>query len=148
MHFANELRKTLSGGRTGRLYKVSKKGPLHQASAPGEPPAVLFGKLKQGIFAGRAQWEGWQVTAEVGVGGAAKKYARRLDWGGVDSRGVRILPRPYVEPTVLRTQDEIERLLSMAVATNQQGPPQDDGSPRSPQAGRDAQGRFIKGGGA
>lgn len=116
LHLESAVKTTLgpaSGPRTGLFYKVSKSGPLHQASAPGEPPAVLFGALRQSITHSAPKWEGWAVFTDVG---SNKVYARRLEWGGVDSRGVRILPRPYFEPTFLREQEAVERILESAVA--------------------------------
>lgn len=108
MHLANAVKRTLSGSRSGRFYRVSRKGRLHQASAPGEPPAVMFGKLRQSIAVSDPQWDGWNVEVEVGTN---LPYARRMEWGGVDSRGIRILPRPYFGPTVLREQDALDRIL-------------------------------------
>src|SRR5690554_2285919 len=49
MHMQNEVKKTLTGARSGRSYRVSKKGAVHIASAPGEPPAVLFGNLRNSV---------------------------------------------------------------------------------------------------
>jgi len=117
---ASETKITLTGSRHGRTYKVSKAGPLHIASAPGEPPAVLFGNLRNSVGSSEPVWDGLTVQAEFGVGlgqppaggvDPEKSYARRLEWGGIDSRGVRILPRPYLEPTALRIQPAIERIL-------------------------------------
>lgn len=123
----NEIKKTLGpegGPRTGRFYVVPassargpkggrrKNPPRHQASAPGEPPATLFGTLRQSIHHSPPKWEGWAVSTEVGTN---QPQARRLEWGGVDNRGVRILPRPYVEPSTLRAEAGIEALLEGAV---------------------------------
>lgn len=115
LHLESAVKRTLGpdgGARTGRLYRVSRTGPLHQASAPGEPPAVLFGALRQSITHSRPQWDGWTVWTEVGT---RMVYGARLEWGGVDSRGVRILPRPYFAPTILREEEALERILEEAV---------------------------------
>lgn len=128
----NEVKRTLgpdSGPRTGRIYvvpassarrKVGKSGrakprknpPRHQASAPGEAPATLFGTLRQSIHHSPPKWEGWTVSTEVGTN---QPQARRLEWGGVDKRGIRILPRPYMEPSTLRAEGAIEAALEGAV---------------------------------
>lgn len=123
----NEVKRTLGpegGPRTGRVYSVPassargpkggrrKNPPKHQASAPGEPPAVLYGQLRQSIHHSPPAWVGWAVSTEVGTN---RPQARRLEWGGVDSRGVRILPRPYFEPSVLRAEERIEAILEGAV---------------------------------
>lgn len=121
VYFSGEIKVTLSGARSGRSYRVSKTGALHIASAPGEPPAVLSGNLRNAVGYSTPTWDGWTVSAEVGVGlgqppagglpDPAKTYARRLEWGGVDRRGVRMLPRPYMEPTAIRVQPTLERML-------------------------------------
>lgn len=120
VYFVSELKLTLTGQRSGLFYKISKTGRLHQASAPGEAPAVLYGALRNSAGHSQPVWDGWSVSAEVGIGlgtrpggGGAdpETYARRLEFGGIDSRGVRILPRPYLEPTVIRTAAQIDQLL-------------------------------------
>lgn len=109
-HFANAVKKTLTGPRHGRIYRV--RGRLHQASAPGEPPAVLRGELRQSITVGEVIHEGWDISCEVG---SALDKALRLEVGGVDSRGVRILPRPYFEPTYIQEEDALIAILETAV---------------------------------
>lgn len=105
------VQQTLTGPRSGRVYVISKTGRVHVASAPGEPPAVLYGRLRQSIAWTEPEWEGNTVTAEVGTN---VEYARRLEFGGVDARGVRILPRPYFEPTVQRLSAELAAILEEA----------------------------------
>lgn len=113
IHFSNAVKTTLTGPRSGRIYRVSRTGKLHQASAPGEPPAVMFGALRQSITFSDPIWDGWEVSSEVGT---KLNKAARLEWGGVDRRGVRILPRPYFEPTFVREEDAINRILEESVA--------------------------------
>lgn len=125
LHLQNEVKRTLTGARSGRTYKVSKTGALHVASAPGEPPAVLFGNLKNSIGHSAPTWvHPYAVESKWGPGlgqapqgdapDPAKTYARRLEYGGVDSRGIEILPRPYLEPTEQRERPAVDRLLSGA----------------------------------
>lgn len=116
LYFVGQLKKTLTGRRSGRTYRVSRTGALHVASAPGEPPAVLFGALRNSIGHTNPKWEGWAVSSEVGtglgIGGGSdpsNAYARRLEFGGIDSRGVYIAPRPYMAPTEERVRPVIER---------------------------------------
>lgn len=126
MYFVGELKTTLTGARSGRPYKVSKTGPLHIASAPGEAPAVLFGALRNsvGMEAVRIV-DGVSVETFVGVGlgvtekdnVVAENYAARLEYGGIDSRGVRILPRPYIEPTKLRVEPIIAEMFTREVGS-------------------------------
>ena len=120
--FSGEIKRTLVGRRTGRPYKVSKKGKLHIASAPGEPPAKLFGNLGGSIGYSPPTWTdgGMVVWSEVGVGlgqapklevDPARTYARRLEFGGMDSRGIMIEARPYLAPTEERVRGAIDAIL-------------------------------------
>lgn len=131
-YFAGQIKVTLSGPRHGRWYivpsqargkpaKRRRRPRRYQASAPGEAPAVLFGNLRNSIGFSRPIWDGMTVMMLVGVGlgqppkgGAdpATSYARILEWGGMTAKGVRILPRPYMEPTALRCEERIERILA------------------------------------
>lgn len=126
--FADALRETLTGARNGRVYyitKGSRKGTLapHVASAPGEPPAVMFGDLRRSVVPtsppdaeGRVKWSGrYAASVTVGVGGTGAPYARRLEYGGTDSRGVRILPRPYVAPTLVRERGAMRAAMARAL---------------------------------
>lgn len=139
-YFVGELKATLTGARTGRPYKVSKRGPLHIASAPGEAPAVLFGALRNSIGKEDVRVvDRVSVETNVGVGlgvveGAspggiqppeanvvAPNYAARLEFGGVDERGVRILPRPYMEPTRLRVEPVIDAMFADIIGSKGAG---------------------------
>lgn len=125
VHLENAIKKTLTGARSGRPYRVSRTGALHIASAPGEPPAVLFGNLRNSVGRSRPEWEG-DVAVGILVGpGLGQKptdgtpdpgrsYARRLEYGGIDSRGVKIDARPYMEPTVEAEAAAIDRILASA----------------------------------
>lgn len=108
--FEGIIKRTLSGARSGRTYRVSKTGRLHVASAPGEPPAVLFGALRNSIGHDGPNRKGrFAIEGEVGSGlgqpprggevDASKAYARRMEFGGTDSRGIRIRPRPWLKPS-------------------------------------------------
>lgn len=121
LYFAGEIKTTLTGARSGRTYKVSKTGQLHVASAPGEPPAVLMGALRNSIGSSEPVWEGDAVSVEIGPGigttpgggdqDPADSYARRMEMGGADSRGIMIEPRPYMAPTELRVTPVIDAML-------------------------------------
>jgi hypothetical protein len=122
MLLQNTIKQTLTGrGRTGRLYKVSRKGRRHRASAPGEPPAVLYGALRNSVGHSNVEWDGWEASMSVGPGlGTSPKdgspdpgdaYARRLEYGGADNKGVMILPRPYMEPSVQKAEAPMNALF-------------------------------------
>lgn len=61
---------SMSGPRSGRIYRRGKK--MHQASAPGEPPAVDTGKLKNSIHTRMVTPTKAQVIANT-------NYAERLE---------------------------------------------------------------------
>lgn len=118
---------TLSGPRHGRAYEVTKTGKLHIASAPGEAPAVLYGRLRQSITYQGPTWDGWTVSGEVGTN---VEYARRLEFGGVHTvrqpvrvkiggqwrtvkagTVIRILPRPFMAPTMERVTPMLQEIM-------------------------------------
>jgi len=115
LYFEGRVKKKLAAEppRTGRIYIY--KGREHQASAPGEPPAPMSGKLRQSITHTDVVWNGDEASAEVG---SNRPYARRLEFGGVDSRGIRILPRPYFSATWIEEQDKIQGMLDKAVSAH------------------------------
>lgn len=79
----------LEGSRHGRIYKVSKTGKTHQASAPGEAPANDIGNLQNSI---KMKVESpTRVIVYVGA-----KYGMSLEYG--NKRGM--LARPFMRPAV------------------------------------------------
>lgn len=112
--FEREVKKKLTGSRSGRVYTVGRRGRTHQASAPGEPPAVLTGALRQSITHDGPTWQGDEVSGEVGT---QLPYAAILEFGGMTWNGGRILPRPYMAATFLEQQDAIETILQGATKT-------------------------------
>lgn len=102
----------LTGNRSGRTYRVPDTlGTTYVASAPGQPPASVTGKLRQNINASRVESDGREVSAKVGVDLAVVPYARRLEFGGAHVQGgtvVRILPRPYLRPAFDENRAEAE----------------------------------------
>lgn len=116
VRFEGEMKRTLTGVRHGRPYKVSKGGPLHIAAAPGEPPAVLRGNLRNSVGHTGPEWDGWTVSGEVGPGlgtppaggeDPGTSYALLQEYGGI-VKGVRHYPHPYVAPTALRMEPIID----------------------------------------
>ena len=82
--------------KTGRVYTIN--GQLHQASAPGESPALLTGNLADSVA---YEVSGpYQLT--VGVTEQAP-YAKWLEGFVVN----RIKPRPFILPSVLSNEREI-----------------------------------------
>lgn len=101
--YAADLSETLDEppARTGRVYNIN--GKKHQASAPGQPPAVLSGDLKDSptpttIDSDKRHWEGAVVTDE--------EYAAILELGGVNGAGARIEPRPAWLKTIMENRKQ------------------------------------------
>lgn len=82
----------MSGGRSGRAYRVpGTSGVMYTASAPGEPPAVVTGALKNSINAKREGKMRWVVT--VGA-----EQAAALEFGYSPRN---LAPRPYLRPAII-----------------------------------------------
>lgn len=120
VRFQAELKTKLSGARSGRTYKVSKTGKLHTASAPGEPPAVLTGALRNSMGYEKPKWEGWILNMDVGSGLGVKSsgedpdaYARRLEFGGMSFHPwpIDIKARPYMAPTAEKMEPILQKLF-------------------------------------
>ncbi len=90
-----------SPDKTGRLYIIFKDSQrfLHQASAPGEPPATLFGGLKASINPHTNASD----TMSLSAGNEnTVKYAKRLELGDA-----KIAPRPYLKKAIDDQEKEI-----------------------------------------
>lgn len=98
VHVRNKVVEKLSGNGTGRTYKVPGTGRTYTASSPGQPPAVLFGDLRQSI-----QFDAKDETAIVGSGLEKSKW---LEFGTG-----RIAPRPFLKPTFVEEVDAIGQIL-------------------------------------
>jgi hypothetical protein len=101
-------KKSLGGPRTGIVYRVggTKDRPiLHQASAPGEPPATETGNLANSITS-------QMLDSRTGMVSVGAEYAAPLEFGS--ARG--LAPRPFLTPAVERNWPDflaaMERLLT------------------------------------
>lgn len=83
--------------KSGRVYKVSKAGRKHQASAPGEAPAVLTGFLTSSILTDFPK----QTEGVITIGA---EYAAYLEKGTS-----RMRPRPFVKPSIGGALDSINK---------------------------------------
>lgn len=84
----DRMKQSFALPKTGRVYKVSKTGRKHQASAPGEAPAVLFSTLKNSILTSFPK----QTEGIITIGA---EYAAYLEKGTS-----RMRPRPFVRPAL------------------------------------------------
>lgn len=104
------------GKKTGEVYLRGKNRDIkHRASAPGEAPATdtgnLVSKLKYMVHPD-------ELKITIGIHGENWQdvpYARRLEWGGSDSRGIYIAPRPYLQPAFEANKDFIKKQSAIAV---------------------------------
>ena len=121
----NETLETLSGQRTGRIYRVpdtkgkhrGKRGRFigkrrtYQASSPGETPAQATAGLRQSII-GKARTEAKVVIGEVGTD---MPYGPRLEFGfsDVDSLGRRynMAARPWLKPSFEKALPKVAKIL-------------------------------------
>jgi len=115
----NEVKKVLSGQRSGRIYKVKKtggkskkSGVVYTASAPGEPPAVRFGTLRTS-FKRRTYAE--QNGKELMIHAITESDLQVNGYllGDLLENGTkRIAPRPYKQKTIDAALPKITEIFS------------------------------------
>jgi len=98
----NEVLLTLSGSRSGRIYKVPGTQRTYTASAPGQPPAQRLGELRQSIST-EVEGQGKKVIGSVG---SNKKYAPMLEFGTKN-----MAARPWLRPTFEKKRKDIEEIF-------------------------------------
>lgn len=109
-----ELIEEVSKPGSGLMYPVpGTKNQMYQASAPGEPPAVMLGNLRRNITF-KTNFRSGMLEVIVGVRGVP--YAKRLEFGfiGVDKRGRRYnqAPRPFFRKTYEKNRYRIIQKIS------------------------------------
>lgn len=109
-HAALVLEKTwklvLSKPGSGREYARGKK--THVASAPGEPPAVDTGRLRNSISHGTV---GGVMRVGTGV-----IYARALEYGH-KYKNRTLLPRPHARPALIAARQEMHFVVVSSLKT-------------------------------
>lgn len=105
-------RKLTRGGHTGKEYPVpGTQNRTHVASAEGEAPAVLFGRLVNSI-SHEMKVDPDELMAVVG---SNLDYAARLEFGFMekDSLGRQYHqgPRPYFRSTYEEQRERIKRII-------------------------------------
>ena len=88
----------MASGKSGETY-TRGNGRTHQASAPGEAPAIDYGNLVNSVQIS-------EVTPERAIIGTGVEYAEHLEFGTS-----RMAPRPFLRPAV----DEHEREIVAAI---------------------------------
>lgn len=95
---------------TPHFYEVEGPGPdVHRASAPGDPPTVFKGLLRDSINsrvlrADRKRYEGAVDTQAP--------YAVLLEFGGFNKDGYSIKPRPAWLPTLHHNREKYGRIAT------------------------------------
>ena len=96
-------RSIIQGPKTGKLYRIARRRRRHRASAPGEPPANLFGNLQKSVdFIVKGSKE-----MEFGAGdNVTVPYARRLELGDDN-----IAERPYLIRAINEKEKQTEKIF-------------------------------------
>lgn len=97
------LRLILETPKSGRTYR--RRGVVHQASAPGQPPASDTGTL-----VGRITTNYDRLDQLVGVVTARTAYAAYLEFG---TR--RMAPRPFMRPALANKRDDVVQIVGRAI---------------------------------
>ena len=98
----NETLETLSGSRSGRIYRVPGTMKTYTASSPGEPPAVATGQLRQSV---RTQVDN-SSSMVIGYVGSTLIYAPCLEFGTK-----KMSPRPWLKPSFDKSVDKLREIL-------------------------------------
>lgn len=120
------IKEELSKPGTGRIYRRPRRdragkvrktktgktvyGKPHQASAPGEPPAVDFGALRNSIH--------YVERRGKGIVGTNMRKAPALEFGtnrAGKSHKVRIAKRPFFRPAKARVEKKMGRVIAQAL---------------------------------
>ena len=107
----NSMRRgTKTGRKSSVRLKGRKKGFSHTASAPGEPPAVITGRLMNSIT---AEAIGSGLTFEVGP---TVNYGRYLEQGTKNKDGsTKMDARPFMGPALEANIPGLENALASAI---------------------------------
>lgn len=99
----NTTLETLSGSRSGRVYKVPGTQREYMASSPGQPPAQRTGRLRQDV---RTAVEAEKGTV-TGMVGTDLDYGKHLEYG---TRTIE--PRPWLRISFEKALPKIKEILS------------------------------------
>ncbi len=102
-----KIKEKLSGDRSGRAYYVSGTRKLYTASAPGEPPAVRLGDLRNAIShkTNKKKLEGFVGPKLLGES-PDKQYPLWLEFGTK-----KMSPRPFMAPTFNEQKGKIVEIM-------------------------------------
>lgn len=89
---------TLTGPRTGRVYRIPGSIRHYTASAPGEPPAQRLGELRQSVSI-EVKGEGEELVGRVGT---PKEHGPMLEYGTK-----KMAARPWLRPSFEKSEDKV-----------------------------------------
>ena len=116
-HLQGEIIERVSGQGSGQTYDVPGTNRTYTASAPGQPPAVLFGLLKNSIKVDFSETQD-VIKSTVGVRKNVP-YAMRLEFGfiGRDVRGrmYHQAPRPFFKVTYEHNRQRMIDIMQRGV---------------------------------
>jgi len=98
----DQMNETLSGRRTGRIYKVPGTRRTYTASAPGEPPAQATAELRQSLFVS-VEGRGNTITGKAGT-----RLPRGL-W--LDEGTKNMKPRPWLDRSLERALSRLREIF-------------------------------------
>ncbi len=98
-----EIQKTLTGDRSGRVYRVPGTQTFYTASAPGEAPASRTGTLRNAIS---FRVDKVNLTALVGPKIFNPPYPEFLEFGTKNAS-----PRPFMRPTFEANKERVIAIL-------------------------------------
>ena len=98
----NQVTETLSGSRSGRIYKVPGTQKTYTASAPGEPPAQATGELRQSISS-EVEGQGRDIVGRVG---SDKIQGKMTEFGTKN-----MAPRPWLRPSFEKSEDKVKEVF-------------------------------------
>jgi len=99
----NQVLDTLSGSRSGRIYRVPGTRRAYTASSPGQPPAVATADLRQSVKVA-VEIESRQVIGMVGtdaIQGKMTEFGTR-----------KMAARPWLRISFEKSLDKVKSILS------------------------------------
>lgn len=104
-----QVKRKLSGGRSGRVYRVPGTKTLYTASAPGEAPASRTGTLRNAV---QFQVNKADMEALVGpraLGGNSNTPEGYPFWLEFGTK--KMSPRPYMRPAFEESKGDLIRIM-------------------------------------
>lgn len=113
-----EVKKVLSGQRSGRTYKVKatggkskKSGVMYTASAPGEPPAVRLGTLRQSFKRRTYSEQNGKELIVHAITESDLQVNGHLLGELLENGTKKIAPRPFKQKTMIAALPKIEQIF-------------------------------------